>query len=30
MFRMLSDVLTLAMGGYAPRAPKKGEYKFSR
>lgn len=30
MFRILAEVMTLAMGGYAPRAPKRGEYKFNR
>lgn len=30
MFRMLGEVLTLAMGGYAPRARHAGEYTFNR
>ncbi|SOC06599.1 hypothetical protein SAMN05877831_10560 [Rhodobacter maris] len=30
MFRMLAEVMSLAMGGYAPRARHAGEYKFNR
>ncbi len=30
MFRILAEVMTLAMGGYAPRARNRGEYKFNR
>jgi hypothetical protein len=30
MIRMLAEVMTLAMGGYAPRAARKGEYTFNR
>lgn len=30
MIRMLAEIMTLAMGGYAPRTAHKGEYKFNR
>ncbi len=30
MIRMLAEIMTLAMGGYAPRAAHKGEYTFNR
>ncbi|ETD03631.1 hypothetical protein U717_01050 [Rhodobacter capsulatus R121] len=30
MFRILGEVMALAMGGYAPRARNAGEYKFNR
>ncbi len=30
MIRMLAEIITLSLGGYAPRAAHKGEYKFNR
>lgn len=30
MIRILAEVMTMAMGGYAPRPARKGEYKFAR
>ena len=30
MFRILGEVMALAMGGYAPRTRKAGEHTFNR